>query len=103
MDHLTPAARSANMAKVKSQDTRPELLIRQALHAMGYRFSLHRNDLPGRPYIVLRVCGRLCSSMDAIGIVTKVARAPPCLKRGALSGKPSLTAQLSETGHRLKA
>jgi len=41
------------MAKVKGQDTRPELLVRQALHAMGYRFRLHRTDLPGRPDIVL--------------------------------------------------
>jgi DNA mismatch endonuclease (patch repair protein) len=53
MDHLRPAARSANMAKVKGKNTGPELLVRKALHAMGYRFRLHRRDLPGRPDIVL--------------------------------------------------
>lgn len=53
MDHLSPAARSANMAKIKGKNTRPELVVRQALHAMGYRFRLHRRDLPGSPDIVL--------------------------------------------------
>lgn len=53
MDHLTPEARSANMAKVKSKDTRPELIVRRTLHAMGYRFRLHRKDLAGRPDVVL--------------------------------------------------
>jgi DNA mismatch endonuclease (patch repair protein) len=53
MDHLSPAARSANMAKIKGKNTRPELIVRQTLHAMGYRFRLHRRDLPGRPDIVL--------------------------------------------------
>lgn len=53
MDHLSPAARSANMAKIKGKNTRPELVVRQTLHAMGYRFRLHRRDLPGSPDIVL--------------------------------------------------
>lgn len=53
MDHLTQQARSANMAKVKGVDTRPELAVRRVLHALGYRFRLHRRDLPGRPDIVL--------------------------------------------------
>lgn len=53
MDHLTPSARSANMAKVRGKNTGPELRVRQTLHAMGYRFRLHRKDLPGRPDIVL--------------------------------------------------
>jgi len=41
------------MAKVGSKHTGPELAVRRALHAMGYRFRLHRRDLPGRPDIVL--------------------------------------------------
>jgi DNA mismatch endonuclease (patch repair protein) len=36
-----------------NRDTRPELTVRRALHAMGFRFRLNRNDLPGRPDIVL--------------------------------------------------
>jgi DNA mismatch endonuclease (patch repair protein) len=46
-------ARSALMARIRSRDTGPELLVRRALHAAGFRFRLHRRDLPGTPDIVL--------------------------------------------------
>ncbi len=49
----TPAQRSANMARIRSKDTKPELLVRRALHGLGFRFRLHVCDLPGRPDIVL--------------------------------------------------
>ena len=49
----TPAQRSANMARIRSKDTKPELLVRSALHRLGFRFRLHSRDLPGRPDIVL--------------------------------------------------
>ena len=45
--------RSAIMSKVKSVNTTPEIKVRKLLHNMGYRFRLHRNDLPGKPDIVL--------------------------------------------------
>lgn len=48
----TPA-RSALMAMVRGKDTKPELVVRSTLHAMGFRFRLHRRDLPGSPDIVL--------------------------------------------------
>ena len=41
------------MSKVRAKDTGPELRVRSALHSLGYRFRLHRGDLPGRPDIVL--------------------------------------------------
>jgi len=41
------------MAAVKNKNTTPEVRVRKALHSMGYRFRLHRNDLPGSPDIVL--------------------------------------------------
>lgn len=41
------------MAQVKGRDTKPERVVRRILHAMGYRFRLHKRDLPGRPDIVL--------------------------------------------------
>ena len=41
------------MSRIKSADTKPEILVRSLLHRMGYRFRLHRKDLPGRPDIVL--------------------------------------------------
>jgi DNA mismatch endonuclease (patch repair protein) len=52
MDTLTAAERSARMAKIKSKDTQPELRVRQIVHRLGYRFRLHRKDLPGRPDLV---------------------------------------------------
>ena len=53
MDSLPPERRSWNMSRIKSGDTKPERLVRSLLHRMGYRFRLHRRDLPGRPDIVL--------------------------------------------------
>ncbi|WP_303828977.1 very short patch repair endonuclease [Asticcacaulis taihuensis] len=49
-DSLT---RSRNMAAIKGKDTRPELMIRKALHRLGFRFRLHSKDLPGKPDLVL--------------------------------------------------
>ena len=43
------AARSALMRRVRSKDTTPELVVRRAAHSLGYRFRLHRRDLPGTP------------------------------------------------------
>lgn len=53
MDKLTPEQRSALMRRIRSKDTKPELAVRKLLHGLGYRFRLHRRDLPGRPDIVL--------------------------------------------------
>ena len=46
-------ARSANMASVGSKDTKPELAVRRLLHRLGYRYRLHRTELPGTPDICL--------------------------------------------------
>lgn len=40
------------MRAVRSQNTKPELALRKALHVRGYRFRLHRKDLPGKPDLV---------------------------------------------------
>ncbi len=52
MDRLTPARRSWLMSRVKGSNTTPELIVRRMLHAAGYRYRLHRKDLPGKPDIV---------------------------------------------------
>lgn len=52
MDTLTPTERSARMALVRAKDTKPELLVRRLVHGMGYRYRLHRRDLPGTPDLV---------------------------------------------------
>lgn len=41
------------MARFRSKDTKPEIVVRRALHRAGRRFRLHRKDLPGRPDIVM--------------------------------------------------
>ncbi len=48
----TAEQRSRTMRAVKSRDTKPEMTVRRLLHSMGYRFRLHRKDLPGTPDIV---------------------------------------------------
>ena len=40
------------MARIKGKDTKPEMAVRRAAHALGYRFRLHRRDLPGSPDLV---------------------------------------------------
>jgi DNA mismatch endonuclease (patch repair protein) len=49
-DKLT---RSYNMSQIKSGNTKPEILVRKFLHAHGFRYSLHKKTLPGKPDIVL--------------------------------------------------
>lgn len=53
VDRLTPDQRRLNMSRVRAKDTRPEMIVRRLLHSLGFRFRLHRRDLPGRPDIVL--------------------------------------------------
>lgn len=53
MDRLTPDQRSENMRRIRGKDSAPELVVRRLLHKLGYRYRLHRKDLPGRPDIVL--------------------------------------------------
>jgi DNA mismatch endonuclease (patch repair protein) len=49
----TPEQRSRIMRAVKGVDTAPEMTVRRLIHSMGFRFRLHRKDLPGKPDIVL--------------------------------------------------
>ena len=51
--HEVSEQRSRNMSAIKSKNTKPEITLRKLLHSMGYRFRLHRKDLPGSPDIVL--------------------------------------------------
>ena len=51
-DKLTPERRSKNMGNIRSKDTTPEIIVRKLAHSLGYRFRLHRKDLPGKPDLV---------------------------------------------------
>jgi DNA mismatch endonuclease (patch repair protein) len=52
MDNLTPEERSTQMRLVRSKDTKPELRVRRLVHGLGYRYRLHRAELPGTPDLV---------------------------------------------------
>ncbi|HLZ79040.1 MAG TPA: DNA mismatch endonuclease Vsr [Sphingomonas sp.] len=52
-DRLTPDQRRLNMCRVRAKDTAPEWTVRRLLHSRGFRYRLHRRDLPGKPDIVL--------------------------------------------------
>lgn len=52
-DVLSKEQRKRCMSHIKSKDTKPEVLVRRFLFAHGFRFRLHRKDLPGKPDIVL--------------------------------------------------
>lgn len=51
-DSLSKQARSERMRRIASKNTGPELLVRKLVHSMGYRYRLHRRDLPGSPDMV---------------------------------------------------
>jgi len=52
-DVHSAAVRSYNMSRIRSKDTKPEMIVRKLLFASGFRFRVHRSDLPGKPDIVL--------------------------------------------------
>jgi DNA mismatch endonuclease (patch repair protein) len=54
VDKLSRKSRSENMRRIRSVGTKPEMLVRKAAHALGYRFRLHAKDLPGKPDLVFR-------------------------------------------------
>jgi len=51
--------RSANMRAIRCKDTKPEMLVRRLVHGMGYRFRLHRANLPGKPDLVFPSRGKI--------------------------------------------
>ncbi len=51
-DTVSQERRSWIMSRVKGKDTAPELFVRSLVHRLGYRFRLHRRDLPGAPDLV---------------------------------------------------
>ena len=59
MDTVDTATRSRMMAAIRGKDTEPEMIVRRFLHGRGYRYRIHRKDLPGKPDVVLprlKVC-----------------------------------------------
>ncbi len=54
VDRITKEHRSWNMSRIKGSDTKPEKMLRSALHRAGFRFRLHDKHLPGKPDLVLK-------------------------------------------------
>jgi len=54
MDTLDIESRKKLMSKIKNKNTKPEIIVRSLLHKLGFRYRLHRSDLPGKPDIVLQ-------------------------------------------------
>lgn len=52
MEKISREQRSANMRAIRSKGMKPEMLVRRMAHCMGYRYRLHRKDLPGKPDMV---------------------------------------------------
>lgn len=52
MDRISQHARSALMSRIRAKDSSPEWRVRRLVHGLGYRFRLHRKDLPGKPDLV---------------------------------------------------
>jgi len=59
MDVHTREQRSFNMSRIRNRDTKPEILVRAIVHRMGYRYRLHKTDLPGKPDLVLVRHGKI--------------------------------------------
>lgn len=53
MDVHSREIRSYNMSRIRSRDTRPEMIVRKIVHGMGFRYRLHKSDLPGKPDLAL--------------------------------------------------
>ncbi|WP_289032758.1 very short patch repair endonuclease [uncultured Roseibium sp.] len=51
-DRVSKSQRSENMRRIRSRDMKPEMIVRKLVHSMGYRYRLHRKDLPGKPDLV---------------------------------------------------
>ncbi|MGH9453137.1 MAG: very short patch repair endonuclease [Terriglobia bacterium] len=52
LDTISTKRRSENMRRIRSKNTKPELAVRRLIHGLGYRYRLHRRDLPGHPDMV---------------------------------------------------
>jgi DNA mismatch endonuclease, patch repair protein len=59
VDTLTAAERSERMGRVRSKDTKPEMLVRSLVHRMGFRYRLHDRNLPGNPDMVFSGRGKI--------------------------------------------
>lgn len=53
MDKVDPVTRSYMMSRIRGKNSNPEMVVRRYLHSRGFRYALHKKDLPGKPDLVL--------------------------------------------------
>lgn len=58
-DVHSPQQRSFNMSRIRNRDTKPEIIVRSIVHRLGFRYRLHKRDLPGKPDLVLVRHGKI--------------------------------------------
>ena len=80
-DTVTPKRRSEIMANIRAKGMKPEMAVRRLVHAMGYRYRLHRKDLPGKPDLVFPSRGKVifvhgCFWHQHIDPACKITRRP---------------------------
>jgi len=86
MDTLTTAERSERMSRVRSKDTKPEMLVRSLVHRMGFRYRLHDRSLPGNPDMVFPSRGKIILCTDVSGADVEHARIQGGRKRNWADG-----------------
>src|SRR3546814_2542882 len=89
-DRLTPEQRSAHMARIRRANTKPELVARQLLHGLGYRFRIQFGEVPGRPDIAFPARRRCVQVHAASGMPTAAAcpgHHPPAPSSGRRSSR----------------
>jgi DNA mismatch endonuclease, patch repair protein len=76
----SPDERSRIMRAMKGRNTEPELIVYRLAHDVGYRFPLHRSDLPGKPDIVFAGCRKIIvvHGCSGTGMIVRADRAFPC-------------------------
>ena len=88
-DRLTPQQRSDLMRRVHGKDTAPEMIVRRLLDRAGFRFRLHRKDLPGKPDLCLPSRQKAIFVMDVSGMAT-AAKSGACRNRAPNYWEPKI-------------
>ena len=89
-DIVPPFVRSRMMSGIRGKNSAPEMMVRRLLLAAGYRFRLHRRDLPGTPDIVMPSRKIVIFVQGAFGMHIKDVNTRKFQQRGQNSGRPSL-------------
>ena len=97
IDRLSRARRSWLMSRVKSKNTTPERVVRSLVHSLGFRFRIHRKDIPGDPDPFLPDFVPLFSCTAAFGTVTPTVPRPPCPRLEQSFGRRNFSATSNET------